>query len=310
MKKRGFLQISFAWLFAIIVGAVILTLAIYGVTKTVDIGETTVDAKTAKEISVLLNPLETGFEIGKTTTIILPAETRIYSRCNSLGNFGKQGISVSQKSFNQWTETDVEVSFENKYIFSDNYVEGKAFYIFSKPFEFPFKVTDLLYITSSKDNYCFVNAPYDVKEELDALGQKNIFTENCENISNRITVCFGSSEECNVTVRYNYGQVEKDGEILYFETDALMYAAIFSDVSNYECQIKRIMKRVGSLADIYSDKENFISSKGCNSNLEIYLTQLSNSANSLTSSASLDNIWITVEELEEKNKLNKVCPLW
>ena len=33
MKKKGFMEISFAWLFAIIAGAVILVLAIFAATK-------------------------------------------------------------------------------------------------------------------------------------------------------------------------------------------------------------------------------------------------------------------------------------
>ena len=73
MNKRGFLQISFAWLFAIIIGAFILVLAIYASTKIIKTEQLSLDAKTAKEIGVLLNPLETGFETGKTTSIKLPS---------------------------------------------------------------------------------------------------------------------------------------------------------------------------------------------------------------------------------------------
>ena len=85
MNKKAYLQISFAWLFAIIVGAFILFLAIYGVTKLIKTEETTQEARTGKEISVLLNPLETSFETGKTTSLTLPIETRIYNKCNNYG---------------------------------------------------------------------------------------------------------------------------------------------------------------------------------------------------------------------------------
>src|SRR3989344_4176200 len=96
--KRGQLQISFAWIFAIIVGAVILFLAIYTATKVIKIGDTAVSAKTGKEISVLLNPLETGFETSVVTLITMPVETRIYNQCSISGNFGRQIIKISQKS--------------------------------------------------------------------------------------------------------------------------------------------------------------------------------------------------------------------
>ena len=157
MGKKAYLQISFAWLFAIIVGAVILFLAIFFSIKLINIEQTIQDAKTSKEIGILLNPLETGFETTKSTSISFPAETRIYNKCNNKGTFGRQIIQVSQKSFNEWSETNIDVGFSNKYIFSEEYVEGKKFYIFSKPFDFPFKVSDLMMITSSEKDYCFID---------------------------------------------------------------------------------------------------------------------------------------------------------
>ena len=123
MNSKGFLQMSFAWLFALIVGAFILFLAIYASTSIVQTEQTSTDAKTAKEIGILLNPLETGFETGKTNSIIIPSETRIFNRCNNDGFFGRQIIKVSQKTFGEWTDTNVDVGFSNKYIFSENFVE-------------------------------------------------------------------------------------------------------------------------------------------------------------------------------------------
>ena len=80
-SKKGFLQISFGWLFAIIVGGFILSLTIFAVTKVMKTEQTFSDAETGKNIGVLLNPLETSFETGKTSSIILPVETRIYNKC-------------------------------------------------------------------------------------------------------------------------------------------------------------------------------------------------------------------------------------
>ena len=124
MKKQG-LQISFAWIFAIIAGVFILFLAIYAVTKIIGTEQQTSDAEIAAEIGVLMNPLEIGFESGKTTSLILPVETRINNLCDDFGNFGTQSISVSQKSLGKWTDTNVDVAASNKYIFSGDYEEGK-----------------------------------------------------------------------------------------------------------------------------------------------------------------------------------------
>ena len=309
MKNKGYLQISFAWLFAIIIGAFILFLAIFGTTKLIKTEQITQDAKTGKEIGVLLNPLETSFETGKTTSLTLPVETRIYNKCNNNGMFGRQIIQISQKSFNKWTETNIDVGFSSKYIFSENYTEGKKFYIFSKPFDFPFKVADLIYITSSLKEYCFLDAPEEIKEEVSTLKQKNLLVEDCSDSEKVIRVCFSSESDCDIKVNYNMKYVEKNKEKMYFEGDALMYAAIFSDKEIYECELKRLMKRVGHLALLYKDKSVFISqTAGCESNLN--LLGLNDLTTSLESSVNLNSMIYIIEDIKEKNEDNVLCKLW
>ncbi len=306
MKKRGYLQISFAWLFAIIVGAFILFLAIYASTKLMGTEQEILDAKTGKEIGILLNPLETGFgTTAKVTSFTVPVETRIYNKCNNKGMFGRQIIQISQKSFNKWTDTNIDVGFSNKYIFSEKEIEGKKFYVFSKPFDFPFKVSDLIYMFSSLKKYCFINPPEGIKNEISDLKQKNLLLEDCPD--GGIKVCFGGSSDCDITVYNDY--VEKDGETIHFEGDALMYAAIFADPEIYECQLQRLMKRTGHLALLYENKAGFISqTAGCHTNLNQDLFGLSNFANSLDNSAYLNSI--NVNDIKDKNEANWECRLW
>jgi len=310
MNSRAFLEIPFAWLFSIIVGVFILSLAIYGVVKFSQTEEETLDAKTGKEIGILLNPLETSFQSAQSSPLSFPVETRVYNKCNDKPEFGRQIIQVSQKSFNKWTETDVNVGFSNKYIFSESPVEGKKFYVFSKPFDFPFKVADLIYMTSSDKEYCFSEAPENIRNEISMLNQKNLLTNstgNCPDSS--IEICFDGS--CDIKVDYDagdyysYGSVEKNGNTTHFEGDALMYAGIFADKEIYDCQVKRLMQRIEKLSLIYYDKALFISRTGCNSNLD--LPKLSNEAGSFT--GNLDLITDTVEDIKNKNDLAE-CKLW
>ena len=305
-NKRGALDISFAWLFAIIVGGFILFLAVYAAIKLIGTEQTIQDAKTGKEIGVLLNPLETSFESGKTSLLTMPVETRIYNKCNNQGTFGRQIIQVSQKSFNKWTETNIDVGFSNKYLFSEKYAEGKKFYLFSKPFEFPFKVADLIYITSSEDKYCFIDAPEEILEELEDLKQENIFLANC---STGVKICFSGGSKCEVNVNYNSKYVEKNSERIYFEGDSLMYAAIFSDKEIYECQLKRLMQRTEQLTLLYRDKANFVSRVGCDSNLNSDLMQLNTLAKNLKGSEEIYSLKNVAEEIEYKNDLAK-CRIW
>lgn len=303
--KRGYMQISFSLLFGVAAGIVILILAVYAATKIIGTGQQTTGAKTGKEIGILLNPLETNFESGQTTPLTLPTLTRIYNKCYSDGVFGSQGIQTTEKSFGKWTETDLTVEFQNKYIFSENYAEGKNFYIFSKPFEFPFKVADLVYLTSASKIYCFNDAPEAVERELDFLNQENIKTENCT--EGDVEICFGSEIDCEVNVDYELGKVNKNEEGVFFESNALMYAAIFSDKEIYECQLKRLMKRVEQLSLLYGEKAELISPKGCDSNLN--LGGLKSAAGSLTSSSSIGSVGDIAERIKQDNDYAN-CKLW
>ncbi|MDP2628494.1 MAG: hypothetical protein Q8P15_01195 [Nanoarchaeota archaeon] len=305
MKKKGALQISFAWIFALIVGVFILFLAIYAVTKFIGNEQEISDAEIAKQITVLINPLETGFESGKVTSLILPVETRIYNRCDSIGSFGTQSIKIAQKSFGKWTDTNTDIESLNKYIFSEEYAEGKKLYLFSKPFEFPFKVSDLIYLTSSEKEYCFVNPPKDVKDELSELNQENLIFE-CS--SNSIKICFEEKTGCDIIVNKNAKYVEKDNTKIYFEGDALMYAGIFSDKDIYECQVKRLMQKVGNLVDIYQEKEILVSGI-CDAELYEELSQLKSLVVELNNSDEIYKINNLAEDIQNKNERG-TCALW
>ena len=308
MNNKAFLQLSFAWIFSLIIGAFILFLAIYASTNIVQTEQTVLDAETAKEIGLLLNPLETGFETGKTNSITLPSETRIFNRCNNKETFGRQIIKVSQKSFNKWTDTDVDVGFSNKYIFSENYVEGKKFFLFSKPFEFPFKISDLIYLTSSSKKYCFLDPPEEIEDEISSLNQENLLLTNCP--ENSINVCFNSRSDCEITVNHGARYVDKNNERMYFHTDALMYSAIFSEKEIYECELKRVMQRGEQLASLYIDKAEFISREGCSTNLNQDLLELSNLERGFSGSENFNNHMISLaESIEKRNKIAE-CKLW
>lgn len=305
MKSKFGMQLPFAWIFAAIIGAFILFLAVYIAVKIINSEEVENDLKTGNQIGILLNPLETGFESSKTTFMNTPKETRIYAECSQDETFGKQTIRISQISFNKWTDTKIKVSFPNKYIFSKNYSEGKNFFIFSKPFDMPFKVADLVYLTSSQEKYCFLDAPKDIRDELNSLGQKNINTSNCS--SDAIKVCFSRGSSCDINVDYISKIVTKKSDKLYFEGDALMYAAIFSEKAEYECQVKRLMYRLQQLSFLYRDKAILISKKDCQSNLKLEL--LSAVASNLEDSKYLTSVGAVAEDIGKNNDI-AYCKLW
>lgn len=189
--KKGAIELSFSWIFAIIAGIIILFLAIYLSSNIISNGQKTTNAETGEQIGILLDPLETSFEAAETTSITIPVDTRIHNTCDTTGNFGRQSIQLEQISLGKWTQTDESIFFEDKYIFSNAQIEGTNFYIFSEPFYFPFKIADLIYMTSSKDIYCFVDAPQNVENVISNLNETNLLiTNDPTNCSNGdITVC-------------------------------------------------------------------------------------------------------------------------
>jgi hypothetical protein len=307
-KNRKGIEFSFTWLFAVIIGAIILVLAIYAATKLIGTGGTETSTISAKEIGILLNPLETGFGDGKTTSFSISTDTMIYNRCDNLSNFGSQKIQVRQKTFGKWNEPSAEVSFQNKYLFSNSIETGNKFYVFSKPFYLPFKVSDVIYFTSDDEKYCFIGAPKNIEDELNQLKQGNLATgNNCSALENYIKVCFGSNSDCDIKVSYNMKYVEKNKSRMYFETDALMYGAIFSDNKTYECQVKRLVMRAEELSSIYSKKAVLLSQRECNMNLDLngfkIITDL------YEDSSDLQTITGKANEIGEDNEV-ATCPLW
>jgi hypothetical protein len=303
MLKKGYLQISFGWIFAIVVGIVILFLAIFLASKLINIGETKVDSSTAKEIEVLLNPLETSFGEEKTTSFIMPSEARINNKCDNFGNFGTQGISVSQKTFGKYSNTNIDISFENKYIFSDEFIEGKKFYLNSKPLNLPFKIADMIFITSKK--YCFLDFPEEIEKDIPL--QENIIIEEGKCSEEDVKVCFSDEDGCDIYVNYAQGYVEKNKEKVYF-SENLLYGAIFSKPDIYECQTKRIMQRASQLYILNYNKAYLIQEK-CQSNLNEELLSFSNDLKNYEKSEDLENIVITSNIINEKNK-NEECKLF
>ncbi len=308
VNKKAF-EFSFSWIFAIIVGAVVIFLGIYTAMRIISTGQLAQDTELGKQLGIILTPIETSLEAGKISTISMPSETRIYNDCSSnQGNFGIQRISVATLNLNkEWSPKGLPSSFSNKYLFSPGVSEGKNFIVFSKQLIMPFKIADLIYLWSKDEVYCFINAPNEISEEINDLGLNINLTSSasqCPKISKK--VCFTSSG-CDIDVSldsagYLRGSVKrKFSERVYFESSALFYGAVFSDSQNYECQLKRLTKRASEISSLYLAKTIMLSAKGCRSNLESELNLYSEKALSLNNSLDLREITASSENLRRRN---------
>jgi len=311
--RRG--QFNFAWLFAIVVGAAILFLAIFGAMRTGDTYRFQADTEIAKSLSVITDPLQAGFAEGSFGKISFQQETRINNICLG-GGFGKNDISVSTRSNigEAWNLPGGATSIHNKYFFSSEKSSGEEYYVFSKPFNFPYEISDLIFMTV--DNYCFLNAPEEIADVVVGMNIENIEVENCTLI-NPVNVCFGTGDDCDVMVYgscssrcdsvYDEGTVSKSGGDMKYVGN-LMYAAIFSDKLIYDCNVKRLMYRNGKIAEEFVAKADLMDARGCNTNL---LGDLSVWAGLTINATSNDLIALRsmAENMDSKND-RELCGVW
>ena len=321
MKSKRGIEFSFTWLFAIIVGAAILFLAIYAAVNFISSGQDTGQTKAAKEISILFNPLETGLASGKSSVVKFNPEIRIYNKCYTEGSFGSQEFSVSQKSGlgKEWPLPGGGITIYNKYVFSDEIEQGTKINFFSKPFEMPFKVSEVIFMTS--EDYCFKNAPEFISEEVRQLQIENIKLDNCT--GKEVSVCFGTAG-CNISVygdcqglcdsyagEYEFGHTSKDGKTVNY-LESLIYGTIFSDPEIYNCNFKRLMLRVQQVAYLYQAESGFLASRGCGDAITTNLAQLANAAESAKSASisSILSLKESKESLGEQNSKQLGCGIY
>ncbi len=312
MKKA---QFNFAWLFAIVVGGAILFLAIFGAMRTGDTYRYQADSEIAKSLSVITDPLQAGFSEGSFGKISFNQETRINNLCMS-GGFGQNDISVSTRSDigEEWNLAGGATSIHNKYFFSSEQSSGFDYYIFSKPFNFPYEISDLIFMTS--DNYCFMNAPDEIADEIIGMDIKNIEVANCTLI-NSINVCFGTGTDCDIII---YGSCGSRCDSVYYEGTVskssgdmkyvgnLMYAAIFSDKLIYDCNVKRLMYRNGKIAEELVAKADLMDARGCGTNLRGDLSVWAGLTINATSD-DLVSLRSMSENMEIKNN-RELCGVW
>ena len=230
----------------------------------------------------------------------------MYNDCSEMGDFGKNIISTTTKSGigGKWVKPKVGIELNNKYIFSENIEEGKTLFVFSKKFEMPFYIADLI-ITSS-NNYCFINPDYNIENEIESLSVKNIKIENCSETD--ISVCFNKGE-CDINVlsedNYETGYIDKDDKRRFFVGN-LLYPGIFSSEEIYECNIKRLMNRLVRLTIVYGDKISIIKDK-CDPGIDAELLSLNSVAKALDNSDKLFLVYNSAKQLE--NKQSSTCEI-
>jgi hypothetical protein len=95
-----------------------------------------------------------------------------------------------------------------------------------------------------------------------------------------------------------------------FYVGNLLYAAIFSDKENYECNVQRLLFRTSKIAQVLSDKADLMNARGCNTNSKQYVDSLRD-ITAKVGLAQLKDIYSlsrTIEEIKESS--GEDCDLW
>ncbi len=296
---------AFNWIFALVIGAIILFLAIFASLNIMKTSKYRQDTISAAQLDVLLNPYETGFTLAKTIT--LSTESSVSLTCDASSGIGKQGLTIGSSSkIGSAEEKGAVTSIYNKYIFSEKQMQGKNLYLFSKQLEMPFKVADILCLTT--ETYCFIKPPVSIREELEEMNLTNIeIADNTQDCTGK-EVCF--SGNCDILVNTAEHYVKKQGKTLTYMGDALLYAAVFSSPEIYTCNIKRILKRLSLLSELYYEKTQYLKAKCGIGEIENKLIELKLLADSLSKQAN-PNLIILQDLIQEISDLNELyCPAY
>jgi hypothetical protein len=256
IRKKA--QSEYAWIFSLVVGAMILFLAIYAASKLFTTSKYLAESEILRSFDNILNPFSS---LGSIATLALskeikmPYELEMNFSCDSSKEIQTLAIRIIEKrDIGEWTKP---YTIKNKYVFSEKNLRGKTIWTFSKAFILPWRVDDMIYIISN--DYCFIDAniPRNVMNELEMINSSSIRVLPEDSCENAITVCF--TGDCNISIDYNSKSLTKPGQSqTYFLDDASMYAAIFSHKDIYDCNMKRLLSRASIQSTILMNEANVL----------------------------------------------------
>ena len=98
-----------------------------------------------------------------------------------------------------WSGEGANITNFNKYIFTEDVLEGKIVYFSEVPFFMGFKVDDLILMSTNK--YCFIAPPGDIESKARLFNNVNITTSIDLCSDEEKNVCFGAFfTGCDITV--------------------------------------------------------------------------------------------------------------
>ena len=275
-SKKAQVSIQFNWIFVLIAGSIILLFFIGIVLKQKTASESKLAGSVAEDLKAILTGA--GLSSGTVNIIQIP-KIEISFTCDEDDDswFGVD-----------WERTGHTKKMPVEVIFSPNLIKGREIITWALGFSAPFKIMNFLYVTSPEIRYIFVyNQGNIVAEEIFNSLPDEMFKEHIESGDidfiqdlNNYKVKFvyfadtdGPSElppffqGVDVSaIQILPGRVIKfwakkgnsfveDPTSFYLDKNTI-YGAIFSENrESYECNLRKLFKRVGFVVDIYAMRE-------------------------------------------------------
>ncbi len=296
------------WILVSIIGATIIIFALVFVGKTRPSQEYQNNAILVNYVDLFFNPFTSG--VGSTgKEIKLPFQTEISFSCESgveKITLGK-GISASSREI------------KDKFIFAKDKILTDKIFIFSQPLNLPYEVSDLVIAFDTQNKYCLI---YDADSRDFVISLTNELTDirdsftacnsiNCCSQDSRV-ITFYSSPEADVNIvnkaeEFEYGIVNFKGKQSFFIDKSTLVSAIFSDYEIYDCNIKRIGKKISLASGIYEEKATLLDLREeCSYiNINSKITELSKEAEAFSRNPTLIGAKSIYEYSEEIKKLNR-----
>lgn len=242
MNKRGF-EVAFSWIFAIIAGiSIFLFLSWFAVRQTDLFG--VLSAQTATE------ELDIAFTIVRdnlvSTKLEFKRDVKLEFKCDD-NTLGEEKVFINGKAGKK---------LKGNIVFAPNSLNGNTFELFTVSWNAPFRVANFILLNSNGDTYNLISAPVDLKlpDNFNFYGGDK-----------KIEFYNGLSDYCSASGVEIYYEKDLDLDEYYgticigrrnynFVGDAMIYAAIFSDSSNFGCLYNKALEKYSNMKNVYLEK--------------------------------------------------------
>jgi hypothetical protein len=331
--RKAQVEIQFNWIFVLIAGFIILLFFISIVYKQ----KSSADVNLAADISEDFKAILTGAGLStRTVNVIQLPDISINFECSANGD---SWFGIDQE------KTGVKNRLETEAVFAPDTIKGNEMITLALEFDAPFKIMNLLFVTSPGVRYIFVgNGLEDAYNKLpDEMNKERIQLSELANLKDlknyKVKLVFLESTPALPDAFKNMADNDvsaihvlqntvdfysKKGD--YFASEGtvvvsdpiLIYGAIFSqDFESCFCNIRKVYKRLGYVAEIYSSREKalqqYFTEHPDSRNCKEYYT---GSVNSVKASAeacyeNAENCVLPVTQVKNDNSFLKrvSCPM-